>query len=73
MQPIRFSKSMLLFAMPSFIGGAARVLDLGGTFDVYNDSLNGYGQLTPVRVFSPPLTIHPHGVIIRLSSNKRIR
>jgi len=40
MQQIRFSKSMLLFAMPSFTGGAARVLDLGGTFDVYNESLN---------------------------------
>jgi hypothetical protein len=27
-----------LFAEPSFVGGAARVLDLGGTFDRYNIS-----------------------------------
>ena len=28
----------LLFATPSFWSGAARVLDLGGTFDVYRTS-----------------------------------
>jgi hypothetical protein len=33
---------MHLFAMPSFVFGAARVLDLGSTFDVYNESLNGH-------------------------------
>jgi hypothetical protein len=27
-----------LFACPSFASGAARVLDLGGTFDEYNSS-----------------------------------
>jgi hypothetical protein len=27
-----------LFATPSFFSGAARVLDIGGTFDVYNGS-----------------------------------
>ena len=27
-----------LFANPSFFSGAARVLDLGGTFDAYNAS-----------------------------------
>ncbi len=27
-----------LFAQPSFLSGAARVLDLGGTFDEYNSS-----------------------------------
>jgi hypothetical protein len=27
-----------LFATPSFASGAARVLDLGGTFDEYNSS-----------------------------------
>lgn len=27
-----------LFAQPSFLSGAARVLDLGGTFDGYNRS-----------------------------------
>jgi hypothetical protein len=27
-----------LFARPSFLSGAARVLDLGGTFDDYNGS-----------------------------------
>ncbi len=27
-----------LFAHPSFVSGAARVLDLGGTFDDYNRS-----------------------------------
>lgn len=30
--------SDFLFAMPSFCSGAARTLDLGGTFDAYNDS-----------------------------------
>jgi len=29
---------MTLFAVPSFWSGFARVLDLGGTFDVYNDN-----------------------------------
>ncbi len=35
-----FSKksSDFLFARPSFLSGAARVIDLGGTFDVYNTS-----------------------------------
>ena len=28
-----------LFARPSFIGGMARTLDLGGAFDAYNVSL----------------------------------
>ena len=27
-----------LFARPSFVGGMARVLDLGSTLNVYNDS-----------------------------------
>jgi hypothetical protein len=27
-----------LFARPSFLSGAARVLDMGGTFDEYNES-----------------------------------
>jgi hypothetical protein len=27
-----------LFSRPSFLSGAARVLDLGGTFDLYNES-----------------------------------
>lgn len=30
-----------LFASPSFASGAARVLDLGGTFDAYNTSPTG--------------------------------
>lgn len=30
-----------LFARPSFSSGAARVLDLGGTFDQYNASPTG--------------------------------
>ena len=29
-------QNMALFAMPNFWDGFARVLDLGGTFDVYN-------------------------------------
>jgi hypothetical protein len=28
----------MLFAIPSFLSGAARVLDIGGTFDDYNYS-----------------------------------
>ncbi|MGB8261571.1 MAG: hypothetical protein WCE75_14515 [Terracidiphilus sp.] len=31
-------RSDVLFARPSFVSGAARVLDLGGVFDVYNVS-----------------------------------
>ena len=38
MQQMRISLSMRLFATPSLIRGAARVLDLGSTFDVYNES-----------------------------------
>lgn len=30
-----------LFARPSFLSGAARLLDLGGTFDRYNLSADG--------------------------------
>ena len=36
-----FAKSMGLFAVPSFFRGFARALDLGATFDVYNESANG--------------------------------
>ena len=30
--------STVLFAMPSFLSGAASVLDMGGTLTAYNDS-----------------------------------
>lgn len=30
--------SDFLFARPSFLGGVARILDLGGTIKIYNDS-----------------------------------
>ena len=30
-----------LFAMPSWLAGAARSLDVAGQFDEYNDSLSG--------------------------------
>jgi hypothetical protein len=33
--------SEYLFARPSFLSGAARVFDLGGTFDFYNISPSG--------------------------------
>lgn len=32
------NKSTFLFARPSFIEGAARVLDMGGTLQIYNES-----------------------------------
>ena len=38
MKQEEFSKSMGLFAMPSFFRGFARALDLGATFDIYNES-----------------------------------
>jgi len=31
-------RSTFLFAMPSYMSGAARILDMGGTFDEYNSS-----------------------------------
>ena len=31
-------KSTFLFARPSFIGGVARVMDLGATMQIYNNS-----------------------------------
>lgn len=34
-------KTLFLCADPSWLSGAARILDLGGTFDVYNSSENG--------------------------------
>lgn len=34
----KMNRTDFLFAMPSFLGGAARVLDLGATSDIYNDS-----------------------------------
>jgi hypothetical protein len=33
--------SDFLFAVPSFMSGLARTLDLGGIFTSYNDSANG--------------------------------
>ena len=33
--------TMYLFSQPSFIEGMARTLDLGGSFDAYNESKNG--------------------------------
>lgn len=33
--------SDFLFGMPSVLSGVARTLDLGATFDSYNESLNG--------------------------------
>ena len=38
-----FDKSFTnyLFAKPSFLEGVARTLDIGGTFDFYNESPNG--------------------------------
>ena len=34
----RYDYSGLFFSQPSFGEGLARVLDVGGTFDAYNDS-----------------------------------
>ena len=33
--------SDFLFAVPSYLSGIARTLDLGGTFDSYNESSTG--------------------------------
>jgi len=33
--------SDFLFARPSFVGGIARILDLGGTMKIYNNSPTG--------------------------------
>jgi len=33
------AKSQFLFARPSFIEGVARVVDLGGTLQIYNGSI----------------------------------
>lgn len=33
--------SNFLFATPSFAGGMGRLIDFGGTMNVFNDSLNG--------------------------------
>ncbi|MCL1975167.1 MAG: hypothetical protein FWG61_03270 [Firmicutes bacterium] len=38
MRQMHFAKSIYLFSTPSFIFGAARVLDIGGTFDTYTES-----------------------------------
>jgi len=40
MRQMRNSYTFGLFAMPNFFRGAARVLDLGGTLNVYNESAN---------------------------------
>lgn len=34
-------KSLFLCADPSLLSGAARILDLGGVYDVYNSSSSG--------------------------------
>jgi len=36
--PVMGSGSDFLFAMPSFLSGLARTLDIGSTFDAYNQS-----------------------------------
>lgn len=35
---VRMSHSMYLFARPSFMSGLARTLDVGGTFNGFNES-----------------------------------
>ena len=37
MKQMEIFQNMTLFAAPNFLNGFARVLDLGGTFDVYNE------------------------------------
>jgi len=34
-----FDRSGILFARPSFIEGVARIIDFGGTLNIYNDSM----------------------------------
>jgi hypothetical protein len=36
-----FMKTLFLCANPSWLSGAARIFDLGGTFDAYNTSASG--------------------------------
>ena len=38
--PVFFRRSARLFALPSFIGGAASALDLGATLQEYNQNRN---------------------------------
>jgi hypothetical protein len=38
MNKLMYVSSTFLFSMPSFFRGAARALDMGSTFDVYNES-----------------------------------
>ena len=42
--------SDFLFAMPSALSGVSRTLDLGGTFDSYNESANGLAADTKALV-----------------------
>lgn len=37
-------KPFRLYALPSFLSGAARLVDLGGTFDAYNYSASDEGS-----------------------------
>ena len=34
-------RTTFLFAIPNFISGCARILDIGGVFDIYNESRDG--------------------------------
>lgn len=38
---MEMTNTTFLFAAPSFLSGAARILDLGATFDDYNKSWTG--------------------------------
>jgi len=39
---VKSVRSGFLYATPSFVSGAARALDLYGTFDKYNSSITGH-------------------------------
>ena len=34
-------RTTFLFAIPNFISGCARILDIGGVYDIYNESRDG--------------------------------
>lgn len=34
-------RTTFLFAIPNFISGCARLLDIGGVYDIYNESRDG--------------------------------
>lgn len=64
------SDSFFLFAEPSFVEGMARVLDLGNTLNVYNDSPNG--EIADSIALHNDWSLVGQDIVTAIESNKEV-